>query len=65
MNALKADLKIERNDHAATRDDLGNARAKIRELNAQIEKQNKLVESLRREIATKDETIRQLEDLKL
>lgn len=65
VDALKADLKIERNNHALTRDDLGVARAKIRELTALAEKQQRLIEALQKQLAHKDGLIRQLEDLKL
>lgn len=62
---LQADLKTERNAHAATRDELGFRRAEVRNLRdlflKMSEERDKLVELNRQQ----EETIRQLEDLKL
>lgn len=65
IDSLQAELKIERNNHAETRDDLGSVRAKVRELNALLARQHRLIESLKDQLKSKDEIIRQLEDLKL
>ena len=65
LDKVRADLKIERNAHAATRDELGTARSVIRELKHSLARQEKLVASLRAELLEKAEIIRQLEDLKL
>jgi peptidoglycan hydrolase CwlO-like protein len=65
LDQAKAELKIERNDHAVTRDELGSARQKIRDLKSGIDRQSKIIETLRSELAASKETIRQLEDLKL
>lgn len=65
IEAARAELKIERNSHAETRDALGAARNKIREQGLRIAKQDELIKALQAKLQARDETIRQLEDLKL
>lgn len=65
IERLARQLKIERNEHALTRDTLGAARRKLSEANATIGELRKESERLKAECASKDEIIRQLEDLRL
>lgn len=62
---VKADLKIERNQHAKTRDDLGNCRNEIRQLRQAIAAMGEKIERLNALCLEKNEIIRQLEDLRL
>lgn len=65
LDRARAELKIERNDHALTRDELGVARARIRELRERLAHMDKTIATLRSDLESKNEIIRQLEDLKL
>jgi septal ring factor EnvC (AmiA/AmiB activator) len=65
VERLKADLKAERNSHASTRDDLGNCRHDLRVAKSEIQRLSEMAERLKDQCAIKDDTIRQLEDLKL
>ena len=65
LEQARAELKIERNDHARTRDDLGNCRAEIRQLRQAISAMGEKIERLESACHDKDEIIRQLEDIKL
>lgn len=62
---LKAELKSERNDHAATRDTLGEERRQLREANAIIVRLRSEVSELKAACREKDSIIAQLEDLRL
>lgn len=61
----QADLKIERNSHAITRDELGRARAQIKELKEMLDHKQCVIEGFQKERLELKETIRQLEDIKL
>lgn len=65
LDRVKAELKIERNDHAITRDSLGKARLDIKALNQVIGSLQCRLDSLRKALAQKEDVIRQLEDLTL
>lgn len=65
LDALKAELKTERNLHSITRDALGAARQKIKTLTSVIESHSETVRRLNLQIDEQKQTIRQLEDLKL
>lgn len=62
---LKAELKSERNAHAATRDELGYARARIKALREVVSIQAQQIDDLKNVNRAQADTIRQLEDLKL
>lgn len=65
IEELKAALKIERNDHARTRDELAKTRARLRQTIALSEKLDGLVHALVEKCQAHENTIRQLEDLRL
>ena len=65
IDALKAELKIERNDHAETRDKLGNAREQIHQAKQAISTLVKRVQDLEQKLSEREAIIRQLEDLRL
>jgi len=65
MDALRAELKTERNEHALTRDHLGQCRAETRKLKADVQALQREIEKMRRESKEKDSIIRQLEDVRL
>lgn len=65
VDEVKAQLKTERNDHAVTRDELGNTRIKLREALDVITRKNNEIASLRATVDEQALTIQQLEDLKL
>lgn len=62
---LKAELKTERNTHAETRDSLGQAYRRIKELTAALSALQQQVDSLKAQCREKDSIIQQLEDLRL
>lgn len=62
---IKAQLQIERNEHAITRDKLGLAKSHLRAAKFLISQLQSKIQSLRKECESKDEIIRQLEDLRL
>lgn len=64
-DALAARLKIEFNEHAVTREKLGAANARIRELLLENRQLFRKIEHLTQESAQLRDTIRQLEDLRL
>lgn len=65
VKQIEAQLKIERNAHALTKDQLGQARARIRELTDQRRQLDAQIQRLREELKTQADIIRQLEDLRL
>lgn len=62
---MQAEVRIERNSHAITRDALGEARHQLRMANATIKSLTRQVAQLRSEVQQKNSIIAQLEDLKL
>ena len=62
---LRAQLKIERNAHAETRDSLGQRRNEIRALKEEIASLSAQLVRLREIKAVQDDIIRQLENIKL
>jgi len=62
---LRNELKIERNAHAQTNDQLGKLRAELRLNKLNLQHLQTRVESLQAQCLKKDQIIRQLEDLKL
>lgn len=62
---LKAELKIERNDHAATNDALGESRNHVRELRLLVTSLQAQIAELKASAQEKDSIIAQLEDLRL
>lgn len=62
---LKAQLKEERNESALVRDDLGNTRIKLAKSKLEIASLTEQVRKLKQEIAQRDDTIRQLEYIRL
>ena len=65
IDAIKAELKTERNDHAMTRDELGRTRNHLRSARDLIASLEHSVTKLKISCEEKDDIIRQLEDLKL
>ncbi len=65
IEELRAQLKIERNDHAASRDEVGRLRQKLSESSLRIAKLQKENDRLSEILSDKQDIIRQLEDLRL
>jgi len=65
IERLKAELKIERNLHAATTDELGASRQRVKALGKILLLREQEICQLRKTISENNEIIRQLEDLKL
>jgi septal ring factor EnvC (AmiA/AmiB activator) len=65
VDRLTAELKAERNAHATTRDHLGQCRQDIRSLKESIVSLHRDVTNLKISLKWQEETIRQLEDIKL
>ncbi len=65
IDALRAELKVERNAHALSRDEIGNLRIQLKILKETVERCTQKVKSLEQDAVAKAETIRQLEDLRL
>ena len=65
LDALRAELKVERNAHAESRDNLGATRLELRCAKMIITAMQQKVEKLEESCREKDGIIRQLEDLKL
>lgn len=65
LQAVKAALKIERNNLARVTDELGITRASVRALKLQLESKAKEIVRLRAECVELKDLVRQLEDLKL
>ncbi len=65
IDALHAELKVERNAHALSRDEVGNLRIQLKTLKETVERLTRKVKYLEQDATAKAETIRQLEDLRL
>lgn len=65
LEEARAELKVERNDHALSRDSLGQTRQRLKTALARIEQLERLVEIVRADLKAKENVIAQLEDLKL
>lgn len=65
IKRLTADLKTERNDHALTRDALGQMRQELAALKHEGQKLRAELAQLKLSLREKDDTIRQLEHIKL